>query len=45
MNIAEMSVAYKLQSNDFQVFYDNRKACFIWQKMYVSTVMQIGPTQ
>jgi hypothetical protein len=32
MNIAEMSVAYKLQSNDFQVFYDNRKACFIVAK-------------
>lgn len=32
MNIAEMSVAYKLQSNDFQVFYDNKKSCFIVAK-------------
>ena len=29
MKISEMSVAYKLQSNNFQLFYDNENSCFI----------------
>lgn len=32
MNIAEMSIAYKLQSNDFQVFYDKNNYCFVVSK-------------